>query len=188
MAKNDQTLHKSIQHALKAPNFFTSKVFLKNVMNKVKIGSTQTAPSLKGHVLVLGIGDTALDCARSAFRQGAERVTVAFRRGFQDIRANDEIFEPARHEGINFLPYSAPLEYVLDKSGKIMHVEFDKNLTQNTYPAHLKYNKTNQKFQMPVDTAIQSFRCVLPDQDWVKKIKKADNLVDAYYSTGQTKA
>jgi NADPH-dependent glutamate synthase beta subunit-like oxidoreductase len=47
-------------------------------------------------VLVLGIGDTALDCARSAFRLGAERVTVAFRRGFQDIRANDEIFDPAR--------------------------------------------------------------------------------------------
>jgi dihydropyrimidine dehydrogenase (NADP+) len=37
---------------------------------------------MKGHVLVLGIGDTALDCARSAFRLGAERVTVAFRRGF----------------------------------------------------------------------------------------------------------
>ena len=37
---------------------------------------------LKGHVIVLGIGDTALDCARSAFRCGAERVTVMFRKGF----------------------------------------------------------------------------------------------------------
>ena len=51
-------------------------------MNQVKVGATNDAPRLKGHVLVLGIGDTALDCARSAFRQGAERVTVAFRRGF----------------------------------------------------------------------------------------------------------
>lgn len=40
------------------------------------------APKLDGHVIVLGIGDTALDCARSAFRLGAKRVTVAFRRGF----------------------------------------------------------------------------------------------------------
>ena len=45
-------------------------------------GRAQDAPKLKGHVLVLGIGDTALDCARSAFRLGAERVSVAFRRGF----------------------------------------------------------------------------------------------------------
>lgn len=37
---------------------------------------------LHGHAVVLGIGDTALDCARSAFRLGAERVTVVFRRGF----------------------------------------------------------------------------------------------------------
>lgn len=83
-------------------------------MGQVKASTSNDAPRLKGHVLVLGIGDTALDCARSAFRQGAERVTVAFRRGFQDIRANDEIFEPARYEGINFIPYSAPLEYVMD--------------------------------------------------------------------------
>ena len=83
---------------------------------------------MKGHVLVLGIGDTALDCARSAFRLGAERVSCAFRRGFQDIRANDEIFDPARHEGVNFIPYSAPLKYILDKDGNVSEVEFDKNL------------------------------------------------------------
>lgn len=128
MGKNDKTLHGSIQKAQHAPNFYTSKKFLTKVMKTVKVGETDDAPRLKGHVLVLGIGDTALDCARSAFRRGAERVTVAFRRGFQDIRANDEIFEPGRYEGINFLPYSAPLEYVLDGQGNISAVEFDKNL------------------------------------------------------------
>ena len=35
------------------------------------------------------------------------------------MRANDEIFDPARMEGMNFMPYSAPLEYVIDKSGKV---------------------------------------------------------------------
>ena len=93
---------------------------------------------------MLGIGDTALDCARTAFRLGAERVSVAFRRGFQDIRANDEIFDPARWEGINFLPYSAPISYKLDPTGQtVIAVEFDKNLPQNTDPNHLKYSKTN---------------------------------------------
>lgn len=145
MGKNDPTLHSSIQKAQNASNFYTSKKFLKKVMKEVKMND-KDAPRLKGHVLVLGIGDTALDCARSAFRRGAERVTVAFRRGFQDIRANDEIFEPGRYEGINFLPYSAPLEYILDSKGDVKAVEFDKNLPSNTDPNNLKYNKTNQKF------------------------------------------
>lgn len=39
-------------------------------------------PKLSGHVIVLGIGDTALDCARSAYRCGAQRVSVIFRRGW----------------------------------------------------------------------------------------------------------
>lgn len=50
---------------------------------------------MKGHVIVLGIGDTAIDCARSAIRVGAERVSCIFRRGFNDLRANDELFKPA---------------------------------------------------------------------------------------------
>jgi dihydropyrimidine dehydrogenase (NADP+) len=41
---------------------------------------------------------------------------------------------------------------------------------------------------MAVDFVVQAFGCQLPDQDWVNKIKKADNLIDADYTTGRTKA
>jgi dihydropyrimidine dehydrogenase (NADP+) len=82
MGRGDPTLHNSIQKAQNAPNFYTSKRFLKTVMKDVKGVGEKEAPRLSGHVLILGIGDTALDCARSAFRRGAQRVTVAFRRGF----------------------------------------------------------------------------------------------------------
>jgi dihydropyrimidine dehydrogenase (NADP+) len=110
MAANDKQLRPSVEKAQHAVNFADSKHFLNKVFKSVKIeGKPNEAPRLSGHVLVLGIGDTALDCARSAFRLGADRVSVAFRRGFQDMRANDEILEPARWEGINFIPYSAPI-------------------------------------------------------------------------------
>lgn len=33
------------------------------------------------------------------------------------MRANDEIFDPARMEGINFLAYSAPIEYEFNANG-----------------------------------------------------------------------
>ena len=30
------------------------------------------------------------------------------------MRANDEIFDPARHEGINFIAYSSPVDYIFN--------------------------------------------------------------------------
>lgn len=83
MGKDDPILQPSIKRAQEASNFYNSKDFLTKVYKSVKFeGKPQEAPRLKGHVMVLGIGDTALDCARTAFRQGAERVSVVFRRGF----------------------------------------------------------------------------------------------------------
>jgi dihydropyrimidine dehydrogenase (NADP+) len=50
----------------------SSKIFLPNVNENVKLSkSKEKLFALHGHVVVLGIGDTALDCARSALRVGA---------------------------------------------------------------------------------------------------------------------
>jgi len=47
-------------------------------------------PELRGNVIVLGVGDTAFDCATSALRCGARKVFIVFRRGFTNIRAVPE--------------------------------------------------------------------------------------------------
>lgn len=75
--------------------FFTSKSFLPAVAKMSKPGmcackSYQELPSLRGNVVVLGAGDTAFDCATSAFRCGARKVFVVFRKGFTNIRAVPE--------------------------------------------------------------------------------------------------
>jgi dihydropyrimidine dehydrogenase (NADP+) len=177
MGKSDQALHKSILKAQKTQNFFNSKDFLPDVLEAVKFGNPEKGPRMNGHVLVLGIGDTALDCARSAFRLGASRVSVAFRKGTQDMRCNDEIFVPARNEGINFIPYSAPLEYKLDPSGtKVISVKFDTHLPQNNDYENMNYAKTNQFYELPVDAVVQAFGCQLPEDDWLKPLKKSDSL------------
>ena len=77
-------LAQSLIKARKSKNYWTSKDFLPPVNYKVKKNIDLVNPDIRmsGHVVVLGIGDTALDCARSAFRMGAQRVTCAFRRGF----------------------------------------------------------------------------------------------------------
>lgn len=90
-----------------ADGFYTSKNFLPSVSLASKAGmcaggscaTTAAAiadapppalPALYGRVVVLGAGDTAMDCATSALRCGASRVYIAFRRGFNDIRAVPE--------------------------------------------------------------------------------------------------
>ena len=108
------------------PNVYNSKNFLPNVCEGVKDGMKKDNENLykmNGHVIVLGIGDTALDCARSALRLGAERVSVVFRRGFDDFRANDEIYEPSLYENINFIPYSLP-KSVVTENNLVTAVEF----------------------------------------------------------------
>lgn len=113
------------REAYMLPNVFTSKDFLPNVNENLKLSkSKEKIYKLKGHVIVLGIGDTAIDCARSALRVGAERVSCIFRRGFNDLRANDELFKPATFEKINFISNLTPSR-ILKENGIAVGMEFD---------------------------------------------------------------
>ena len=73
----------------------------------------EAAPDLSSkRVLVLGGGDTALDCARSAVRQGADSVTIAYRRGPEMMRALPKEVSAAREEGVDFAFHKQPQEFV----------------------------------------------------------------------------
>ncbi|WJW76502.1 FAD-dependent oxidoreductase [Thiohalobacter sp. IOR34] len=59
-------------------------------------------------VLVIGGGDTAMDCARSALRQGAAAVTVVYRRDEAAMRASPKERRAAAEEGVRFLFQRVP--------------------------------------------------------------------------------
>jgi NADH-quinone oxidoreductase subunit F len=72
---------------------------------------------LRGAVVVVGGGSTAMDAARSALRTGASSVTIAYRRSRSDMRAQPEEIDAALREGIALVENARPLE-VVDRDGR----------------------------------------------------------------------
>ena len=76
-------------------------------------------------VIVLGGGNTAMDCCRTARRLGGEDVKVVVRSGFEEMKASPWEKEDAMHEGIPILNFLVPKEFVHD-DGKLTGVVFEK--------------------------------------------------------------
>ena len=73
---------------------------------------------MKGkRVVVLGGGDTAMDCSRTSIRQGAKSVTCVYRRDEENMPGSRREVANAKQEGVNFLFNRQPVEIVGD--GKV---------------------------------------------------------------------
>jgi glutamate synthase (NADPH/NADH) small chain len=76
-------------------------------------GSAAALISLRGRrVVVLGGGDTAMDCNRTAVRQGAQSVTCTYRRDEGSMPGSRRDYRNSREEGVEFLFNAQPIEIV----------------------------------------------------------------------------
>jgi NADPH-dependent glutamate synthase beta subunit-like oxidoreductase/ferredoxin len=76
-------------------------------------------------VLVLGGGNTAMDCCRSARRLGGVDVKVIVRSGFDEMKASPWEKEDAMHEGIPILNFLVP-KAILHENGRLTGMRFEK--------------------------------------------------------------
>ena len=76
-------------------------------------------------MIVLGGGNTAMDCCRSSRRLGGEDVKVIVRSGFEEMKASPWEKEDAMHEGIPILNFLVPKEFT-HEDGKLTGVVFEK--------------------------------------------------------------
>jgi glutamate synthase (NADPH/NADH) small chain len=68
-------------------------------------------------VAVIGAGDTAMDCLRTARRLGADEVTCVYRRTEAEMRGREEERRYAREEGVQFRYLTAPVRFLADDHG-----------------------------------------------------------------------
>ncbi len=76
-------------------------------------------------VIVLGGGNTAMDCCRSSKRLGGEDVKVIVRSGYEEMKASPWEKEDATHEGIPILNFLVPKTFE-HKDGKLVGMTFEK--------------------------------------------------------------
>jgi ferredoxin len=76
-------------------------------------------------VIVLGGGNTAMDCCRTSKRIGGEDVKVIVRSGFDEMKASPWEKEDAAHEGIPILNFLVPKAF-MTRDGKLIGMTFEK--------------------------------------------------------------
>ncbi|MFP5460867.1 MAG: FAD-dependent oxidoreductase [Gammaproteobacteria bacterium] len=81
--------------------------------------------SIGKRVIVLGGGNTAMDCCRTSRRLGGEDVKVIVRSGFEEMKASPWEKEDAIHEGIPILNFMVPKSFV-HENGKLTGMTFEK--------------------------------------------------------------
>ena len=109
----------------KAPGVYEALPYLiGNINNLMGWQTEHQFVDLKGKsVVVLGGGDTAMDCVRTAIRQGASKVICAYRRDEANMPGSRKEVQNAREEGVEFMFNLQPLGIKLNNEGHACGVE-----------------------------------------------------------------
>lgn len=78
------------------------------------------------NVVVVGGGDTAMDCVRTAKREGARTVTCLYRRDAHNMPGSQKEYKNAKEEGVDFTFYASPKQILTNENGKVVGIEMVK--------------------------------------------------------------
>ncbi|TLU67149.1 glutamate synthase small subunit [Thalassotalea litorea] len=121
-------------------------------------------------VVVLGGGDTAMDCVRTAIRQGATEVTCAYRRDEANMPGSPREVQNAKEEGVDFQFNLQPIDISVDQNGVANGVTFirtqlgqpDANGRRSPEPI------AGSEFTMEADAVVIAFGFLPSPPQWMK--------------------
>lgn len=124
------------------------------------------------NVVVLGGGDTAMDCVRTALRHGAAQVTCAYRRDEANMPGSKKEVKNARDEGANFEFNVQPLNIEVDDVGKVNGIRLQR--TQLGEPDAKGRRRpvaiAGSEFIMPADAVIMAFGFNPHSMPWLSRL------------------
>ncbi len=90
-----------------------------NVPPEMQRPDRRDKPVVGRRVAVIGGGDTAVDCARTSIRLGADEVTIIYRRTELEMPGNKVERRVCIDEGVNITYLQAPVEFISDENGHV---------------------------------------------------------------------
>ncbi len=150
-----------------------------NLMKAYLFPEYDTPIKVGKRVVVIGAGNVAMDSARCALRQGAEKVYVVYRRSRAEMPARLEELENAEEEGIIFKLLTNPKQFFGDEKGWVKSMEcYEMELGEPDESGRRRpVKKEGSEFIMEVDTVVSALGTypnplvpsTTPDMDVSKK-------------------
>ncbi len=120
------------------------------------------------HVVVLGGGDTGMDCNRTAIRLGAASVTCVYRRDEASMPGSAREVKNSREEGVRFLFQRQPLEILADEEGHVRGVRLiATELVTDGQGRPRPQNVSGTEYEIEADVVIQSFGFLPSPPHWL---------------------
>ena len=115
-------------------------------------------PAIGKHLVVIGGGDTASDCLRSALRLGAEEVTCLYRRTEKEMPGGKKDRQMAKEEGAKYRFLTQPVKFIAGQDGRLAAVEcIEMRLGEPDAKGRRKpVPVEGSNFSIAVDTAIKA--------------------------------
>ncbi|MCW8954099.1 MAG: glutamate synthase subunit beta [Sulfurimonas sp.] len=143
----------------KASNVYAAMDYLTAIQRKnFKTAYDKKFDFKDKNVVVIGGGDTAMDCLRTAKREGARSVTCLYRRDAHNMPGSQKEYKNAMEEGVDFTFFVSPKEIILNDEGKAVGVEVIKtNLGAKDESGRQKMEEVKgSEFRVNADVVIMS--------------------------------
>jgi glutamate synthase (NADPH/NADH) small chain len=120
------------------------------------------------HVVVLGGGDTGMDCNRTAIRLGAKSVTCIYRRDEASMPGSAREVSYSREEGVTFLFHRQPVALLDNGHGQVRGVRVvETRLVDDGNGRPKPQNVPGSDTDIVADVIIQSFGFLPSPPDWL---------------------
>ena len=120
-------------------------------------------------VVVLGGGDTGMDCNRTAIRLGAKSVTCVYRRDEANMPGSAREVGYSREEGVEFLFHRQPLEILGDEDGRVRAVRVVETALVDSGDGRPRpQNVEGSEHEIEADVVIQAFGFLPSPPDWLR--------------------
>ncbi len=121
-------------------------------------------------VVVLGGGYTAMDCASTSWRLGADDVYIVYRRGRDEMVVDDEELAETEREGMQFVYLSSPVEVLADAKGHVRAVRFIRNKLGEPDKSGRRSPEPipGSEFEIPCETVLLALGQA-PDTTWLNE-------------------